>query len=62
LTKKIFTGNKKIRQEGRPIFYLDETWLNAGHTKKKKKSGMMKPSRTAESHLTKVNKFKVPFW
>ncbi|XP_068912366.1 uncharacterized protein [Tenebrio molitor] len=26
---------KKIRQEGRPIFYLDETWLNAGHTKQK---------------------------
>jgi hypothetical protein len=26
---------KKIRQERRPIFYLDETWLNAGHTKQK---------------------------
>jgi hypothetical protein len=34
LAKKIFTRNK-IRQEGRPIFYLHETWLNAGHTKQK---------------------------
>jgi hypothetical protein len=26
LAKKIFTGNKKIRQEGRP-FLLQDTWL-----------------------------------
>ena len=24
---------KKFRQEGRKIYYLDETWVNAGHTK-----------------------------
>ncbi|RVE43393.1 hypothetical protein evm_011978 [Chilo suppressalis] len=23
---------KKFREEGRPIYYLDETWVNAGHT------------------------------
>ncbi|KAJ8974394.1 hypothetical protein NQ317_011238 [Molorchus minor] len=26
---------KKFRCEGRPIYYLDETWLNEGHTKEK---------------------------
>lgn len=26
---------KKYRHEGRPIYYLDETWINAGHTTSK---------------------------
>ncbi|XP_023309819.1 uncharacterized protein LOC111692776 isoform X1 [Anoplophora glabripennis] len=26
---------KKFRSEGRPIYYLDETWLNEGHTKER---------------------------
>lgn len=26
---------KRYRTENRPIFYLDETWLNEGHTKEK---------------------------
>lgn len=26
---------KKFRQEGRKIYYLDETWVNAGHTHQK---------------------------
>ncbi|KAJ8914851.1 hypothetical protein NQ315_014864 [Exocentrus adspersus] len=29
------TSIKKFRSEGRPIYYLDETWLNEGHTKEK---------------------------
>ncbi|KAJ8915262.1 hypothetical protein NQ315_014769 [Exocentrus adspersus] len=29
------TSIKKFRSEGRPIYYLDETWLNEGHTKGK---------------------------
>ncbi|CAF4891119.1 unnamed protein product [Pieris macdunnoughi] len=24
--------HKKFKEEGRPIYYLDETWVNAGHT------------------------------
>ncbi|XP_049764485.1 uncharacterized protein LOC126092800 [Schistocerca cancellata] len=24
---------KRLRDEGRPIYYLDETWVNAGHTR-----------------------------
>lgn len=26
---------KRFRQEGRKVYYLDETWINAGHTKSK---------------------------
>lgn len=26
---------RTFRRQGRPIFYLDETWVNAGHTKAK---------------------------
>lgn len=33
--RKYLTTIKQYRRDGRPIFYLDETWLNEGHTKEK---------------------------
>lgn len=33
--RKYLSEIKKFREEGKKIFYLDETWCNAGHTTKK---------------------------
>lgn len=33
--RKYLKSIRKFRSEGRPIYYLDETWLNEGHTKGK---------------------------
>ncbi|XP_057671356.1 protein FAM200A-like [Diorhabda carinulata] len=33
--RQYLTSIKRYRSEGRPIYYLDETWLNEGHTKAK---------------------------
>ncbi|XP_057671272.1 uncharacterized protein LOC130903016 [Diorhabda carinulata] len=33
--RQYLTSIKCYRSEGRPIYYLDETWLNEGHTKAK---------------------------
>ncbi|XP_072400872.1 uncharacterized protein [Diabrotica undecimpunctata] len=33
--RNYLTSIKRYRSEGRPIYYLDETWVNEGHTKDK---------------------------
>lgn len=33
--RKYLTTIKEYRRQNRPIYYLDETWLNEGHTKEK---------------------------
>jgi len=33
--RNYLTTIKKYREEGKMIYYLDETWCNAGHTTKK---------------------------
>ena len=33
--RKYLNAIKQYRRESRPIYYLDETWVNQGHTKRK---------------------------
>ncbi|KAJ8913583.1 hypothetical protein NQ315_013990 [Exocentrus adspersus] len=46
------TSIKKFRSEGRPTYYLDETWLNEDHTKEKDVKELL---IEALNNVTKVN-------